>query len=163
MEVTKEYIDRLVDKYGNMILRLSYTYLKNRADAEDIVQDVFLKVVEKQPEFSDEVHEKAWLVRTASNMCKNKIKLFWNRNKYSIDDVAEIASYDKYDTDTDVFRTVMSLPEKYRVVVHMFYYEGYPTAEIAEMTGKTDQTVRSLLHRARAKLKIMLKEEYDFE
>ncbi len=163
MEVTKEYIDRLVDKYGNMILRLSYTYLKNRANAEDIVQDVFLKVVEKQPEFNDEVHEKAWLVRTASNMCKNKIKLFWNRNKCSIDDVAEIASYDKYDTDTDVFRMVMSLPEKYRVVVHMFYYEGYPTAEIAEMTGKTDQTVRSLLHRARAKLKIMLKEEYDFE
>ena len=163
MEVTKDYISDLLDKYGDMVLRIAYTYLKNRADAEDIVQDVFLRIIDKKPSFNDENHEKSWLIRATINMCKNKVNLFWNKNKCSIDDVQEFAVSDKYNTDTSVFQAVMALGEKYRVVVYMYYYEGYSTPEIADVIGKNETTIRSLLHRARNKLKDMLKEDYDFE
>ena len=144
-------------------LRIAYTYLKNRADAEDIVQDVFLRIIDKKPSFNDESHEKSWLIRATINMCKNKVNMFWNKNKCSIDDVQEFAVSDKYNTDTSVFQAVMALGEKYRVVVYMYYYEGYSTPEIADVIGKNETTIRSLLHRARNKLKDMLKEDYDFE
>ena len=163
MEVTKDYISDLLDKYGDMVLRIAYTYLKNRADAEDIVQDVFLRIIDKKPSFNDENHEKSWLIRATINMCKNKVNLFWNKNKCSIDDVQEFAVSDKYNTDTSVFQAVMALGEKYRVVIYMYYYEGYSTPEIADIIGKSETTIRSLLHRARNKLKDMLKEDYDFE
>lgn len=163
MEVTKDYISDLLDKYGDMVLRIAYTYLKNRADAEDIVQDVFLRIIDKKPSFNDESHEKSWLIRATINMCKNKVNMFWNKNKCSIDDVQEFAVSDKYNTDTSVFQEVMALGEKYRVVVYMYYYEGYSTPEIADVIGKNETTIRSLLHRARNKLKDMLKEDYDFE
>lgn len=163
MEVTKDYISDLLDKYGDMVLRIAYTYLKNRADAEDIVQDVFLRIIDKKPSFNDENHEKSWLIRATINMCKNKVNMFWNKNKCSIDDVQEFAVSDKYNTDTSVFQEVMELGEKYRVVVYMYYYEGYSTPEIANVIGKNETTIRSLLHRARNKLKDMLKEDYDFE
>ena len=158
MEVTKDYISDLLDKYGDMVLRIAYTYLKNRADAEDIVQDVFLRIIDKKPSFNDENHEKSWLIRATINMCKNKVNMFWNKNKCSIDDVQEFAVSDKYNTDTSVFQAVMALGEKYRVVVYMYYYEGYSTPEIANVIGKSETTIRSLLHRARNKLKDMLKE-----
>lgn len=163
MEVTKDYISDLLDKYSDMVLRIAYTYLKNRADAEDIVQDVFLRIIDKKPSFNDESHEKSWLIRATINMCKNKVNMFWNKNKCSIDDVQEFAVSDKYNTDTSVFQEVMALGEKYRVVVYMYYYEGYSTPEIADVIGKNETTIRSLLHRARNKLKDMLKEDYDFE
>ncbi len=163
MEVTKDYISDLLDKYGDMVLRIAYTYLKNRADAEDIVQDVFLRIIDKKPSFNDENHEKSWLIRATINMCKNKVNLFWNKNKCSIEDVQKFAVSDKYNTDTSVFQAVMALGEKYRVVVYMYYYEGYSTPEIAKVIGKSETTIRSLLHRARNKLKDMLKEDYDFE
>lgn len=163
MEVTKDYISDLLDKYGDMVLRIAYTYLKNRADAEDIVQDVFLRIIDKKPSFNGENHEKSWLIRATINMCKNKVNMFWNKNKCSIDDVQEFAVSDKYNTDTSVFQEVMALGEKYRVVVYMYYYEGYSTPEIANVIGKNETTIRSLLHRARNKLKDMLKEDYDFE
>ena len=163
MEVTKDYISDLLDKYSDMVLRIAYTYLKNRADAEDIVQDVFLRIIDKKPSFNDESHEKSWLIRATINMCKNKVNMFWNKNKCSIDDVQEFAVSDKYNTDTSVFQAVMALGEKYRVMVYMYYYEGYSTPEIADVIGKNETTIRSLLHRARNKLKDMLKEDYDFE
>ena len=162
-KVSAEYIGELVDKYGNMLLRIAFSYLKSKADAEDAVQDVFLQVVEKEPAFNDENHEKAWLIRTVINICKNNLGRFWNKNRVSIDDIAEIAETDSYSTDNEVLAAVMALPEKYRVAVHMYYYEGYSTSEIASLTGSNEPTVRSLLCRARKKLKDELKEDYDFE
>lgn len=156
-------IAALVDTYGNMILRLAYTYLKNKADAEDIVQDVFMQVIEKNPVWNDKAHQKAWLLRTTVNLCKNKLNVFWNRNKCSIDDAAEVGVCDDYHTDTDVLQAVMKLGRDYRLVVHMYYYEGYSTPEIAKILDKSEATVRSLLHRARETLKKELKEAYDFE
>lgn len=120
-------------------------------------------LLKKNPVFNDKNHEKAWILRTTINVCKNKLNTFWNRNKQSIDDSPDVAVYDSHNTDSSVLKAVMSLPEKYRITIYMYYYEEYSTAEIAKITGKNDVTVRSLLRRARAKLKEMLKEEYDFE
>ncbi len=163
MEITKNYIENLVEKYGDMILRISYTYLKNKTEAEDIVQDVFLRVIDKAPDFNDEDHEKSWMIRTTINLCKNKLNLFWNRNKCSMDSVAEFSVCDRYNLGSEVLKAVMSLSNKYRIVIYMYYYEGYSTPEIAKITDKSETAVRSLLHRARVKLKNILKEEYDFE
>lgn len=146
-----------------MLLRLAYTYLKNKADAEDTLQEVFLKLVDKKPAFNDDNHEKAWLMRATINLCKNKLKLFWNKNRISVEEIAEVATYDDYSEDSNVLKAVMSLKEKYRLVIYMYYYEGYSTEEIARLTGQLNTSVRSILHRARIKLKNMLKEEYDFE
>ena len=96
-------------------------------------------------------------------ICKNKLNLFWNKNKVSIDDIAESAVYDEYNTGSEVLKAVMSLPPKYRIVIYMYYYEGYSTAEISKITAQKDSTVRSLLHRAKDKLRNILKEGYDFE
>lgn len=163
MEATENYIGSLIDKYGNTVLRLAYTYLKNQADAEDVLQDVFLSIIEKSPAFNDETHEKAWIIRATINTCKDRLKLYWNKNKCSIDDIGEMSSNDTYNIDSTVLDAVMSLSEKYRIVVYMFYYEEYSTLEIARLINKNEATVRSLLHRARKQLKTILKEEYDFE
>ena len=163
MELTEKDIENLVEKYGDMVLRISCTYLKDKADAEDVLQDLFLQIVDKKPVFHDEKHEKFWIVRATINLCKNRLKLFWSRNRCSMDELSETPSYDKYSTDTAVFNAVMALSRKYRIVIYMFYYEGYSTEEIAKLTGKNGATVRSLLHRARKQLQEKLKEEYDFE
>lgn len=158
-----DYIEELVESYGDTVLRIAYTYFKSMSDAEDAVQDVFLHIIGKTPEFKDKEYEKAWIIRVTINICKNKLKLFWNRNKCSIDEIAEAPVYDKYNTDSEVLKAVMSLPDKYRIAVYMYYYEGYTTPEIARITDRTETAVRSDLHRARGKLKEILKEEYDFE
>ena len=121
MAITDEYIRNLVDKYGNMILRLSYTYMKSQADAEDAVQEVFLKIIDKKPAFNDSEHEKSWIIRATINICKNKHKSFWNKNVGSIDGIKELPCFDKYTEDSDVLKAVMSLPEKYRTVIHLYY------------------------------------------
>lgn len=163
LEITQDYINSLVDKYGNMVLRLSYTYLKSQADAEDTVQDVFLKIIEIKPVFNDDEHEKRWIIKTTVNMCKNKLKVFWRKKVSPLDDIKDIPCFDDYAADSYVLQAVMSLPEKYRIVIHLYYYEKYSTPEIASLLAKNVVTVRSILHRARERLKIILKEDYDFE
>lgn len=163
MNVTAENITDLIDKYGDTVLRVAYTYMKNQADAEDIVQDVYMYLIDKSPEFNDDNHVKAWLIRATVNKCKNEINRFWNRNKRSMDAVADVSCCDRYSTDSNVMQAVMNLPEKHRIVVYMYYYEGYTTVEISKILGKPESTVRSCLYRARTSLKNILKEDYDFE
>ena len=162
MAAKEEYIRDLVEKYGNMVLRLSYAYMKSQADAEDVVQEVFLKLIDKEPAFNDTEHEKSWIIRTTINICKNKLKCFWKRNVGSMENIKEFPCFDSYAEDSHVLKAVLSLPEKYRIVIHLYYYEEYTTPEIAALLGKNTATVRSLLHRAREKLKLTLKEAYDF-
>lgn len=163
METAQENIGQLLEDYGDMIMRIAYTYMKNQADAEDVVQDVFMQVIDKRPQFNDATHRRAWLIRATINLCKNKLNTFWQRNKCSLDSIAPPAADDTIDTSNDVLEAVFSLPEKYRIVVYMFYYEGYTTEEIATLLAKNHATVRSHLRRARAQLKDLLKEEYDFD
>ena len=150
-----------LELYGNAILRTAYSYLHSRADAEDVVQDTLIQLMKTDPAFESPAHEKAWLLRVAINLCKNRLRSPWRSRtqelteEYPCDDLSEELSF--------VWDAVRDLPEKYREVVHLFYQEGYSTAEIAALLKKNESTVRSLLHRARALLKETLKEAYDFE
>ncbi len=158
---TKEQIKRAMDEYGNMVLRLVYTYMRNEHDAEDVFQDVFIKLYEHMDRMQSEEHMKAWLIRVTINICKNKLKSFVYRKMDAYEDGAH-SPYIDNNASFEVISAVTSLPTKYREVVHLFYYEGYQTKEIAHLLKKRESTVRSLLARAREMLKNKLKGDYDF-
>ncbi len=84
MEITQEGMNLLVREYSDTVLRVAYTYLKNKADAEDVMQDLFLNIIDKNPEFNDKKHEKLWIIRSTVNLCKNRVSSFWNKHKCSI-------------------------------------------------------------------------------
>lgn len=150
---------RLLDQYGNRILRLAYTYLHNMSDAEDILQDALLQFLKKAPSFDSAEHEKAWLLRVAANLSKNRID--YERLRASDELNEELVAEEREDLSF-VWEAVRELPSQYREVIHLFYHEGYPTAEIAKILGRKESTVRSDLRRGREKLKTVLKEAYDF-
>lgn len=162
--ISKEQIniqaERLLDEYGNSILRLAYSYLKNMSDSEDVLQETLIQFIKAMPLFETASHEKAWLLRVTINICKNKIQ--YNKIR-STDELSENLMADEKEDLAFVWEAVKELPFKYREVIHLFYHEGYATAQIAEMLSKNETTVRSLLHRGRSKLKEVLKEVYDFE
>ncbi len=152
--------EQIMDDYGSRILRLSYSYLHNRSDAEEVLQDTLIQFLKTAPFFTKEEHKKAWLLRVAGNLSKNRI----NYNKVrNADELNEELAPDHREDLSFVWIAVKSLPVKYREVVHLFYYEGCPTAQIASMLHENEATVRSHLARGRAKLKEVLKEAYDFE
>ena len=150
---------RFMKVHGNSILRLAYSYLHNMEDSEDVLQDTLIRVLEANPVFESEDHEKAYLLRVAANVAKNRIEY----NKYrETDELSEELVAEQREDLSFVWDAVKSLPEKEREVVHLFYAEGYRTAEIAELLGRNESTVRSDLKRARDRLKDILKEDYDF-
>lgn len=150
----------LLNRHGNSILRLAYSYLHNSYDAEDILQDTLLQYMQKAPEFRDMEHEKAWLLRVAANLSKNRIRYKQVREADGLSD--ELVAEGREDLSF-VWEAVKELPEKYRAVIHLFYYEGYQTAQIAKILARKETTVRSDLSRGRALLRQVLKEAYDFE
>ena len=155
-----ERVGALMDQHGNRILRLAYSYLHNMADAEDILQDTMIQYIRTNPSLNGPEHEKAWLLTVATNLSKNKIR--YNKVREADELSQELVSKDEEDL-AFVWEAVKKLPEKYREVVHLFYQEGYSTAEAAGILGRKESTVRSDLLRARKQLKIILKEAYDFE
>lgn len=152
----KEIYDRNVDN----VFKICYSYMKNKDDAEDIVQDVFMQVIKKNPEFENEKHERAWLIVTASNLCKNNLKS-WKRKNEDISDY-ESKLYEESKEDNTI-NIVLNLPEKYKTVIYLYYYEGYSSIEIAKAVNKKEATVRSLLKRGRDILKIKIGGEFDEE
>ena len=150
----------VLDKYGNNILRVAYSYLHNMSDAEDILQDTLIQYIRKAPEFTNENHEKAWLLTVAANLSKNKIEYL---NIRKADELSEELVAEKKEDLAFVWDAVKQLPEEYREVVHLFYQEGYSTKDIASILNRNESTVRSDLNRARGQLKNILKEAYDFE
>lgn len=152
--------EHLLNDYGNSVLRMAYSYLHNVSDAEDVLQDTIIRFIKDRPMFESTVHEKAWVMRVAINICKNKIR--YNKIRTTDELSEELMGEEKEDL-AFVWEAVKSLPVKYREVTHLYYHEGYSTSQIASLLGKNEQTVRSLLHRARGKLKLILKEVYDFE
>jgi len=147
--------EELVGNYENTLYRTALAMMKNQADAEDAVQEVFLKVLSKWPEFTSAEHEKAWLLRVLINICKNKLRSVWFRRTVPL---LETLPAEDPEQESLIVQ-VMALPEKYRTVIHLYYYEGYSTREIAEITDQKETTVRSLMSRGREKLKEVLKEE----
>lgn len=151
--------ERLMDDYGNSILRLAYSYLHNEADAKDILQDTLIQYFKTLPTLETPAHEKAWLLRVAANLSKNRID--YNRVR-AADELSEELVAEQREDLAFVWEAVKALPVIYREVIHLFYQEGYSTAQIASLLGENEVTVRSRLSRGRAKLKTVLKEAYDF-
>lgn len=152
---TNAEIERVVNEYATMLLRVAYSQLNNRAEAEDTVQEVLLKYMEKAPIFQSEEHEKAWLLRVTVNHCKNHLASAWFRKRADLDE--GIPALDN--AELEVVSAVAALPAKYRAVIHLYYFEGYSTKEIAEILHSRPNTVSSRLSRARALLAKALKEE----
>lgn len=149
----------LISKYKDNLFAAAFSICRNSADADDIVQETFLKYHTTNKEFESEAHIKAWLIRVAVNKAKNITVSFWNRN---------IEDFEAY-VDTLVFETtqakslfeyVMKLPEKYRITVHLYYYEDYSVKEIAKILKISESNVKIRLARARAMLKESLKEDW---
>lgn len=151
---TDKDIEDIYRRYVDMLYRVAYSFMKNSADAEDMVQETFIRLLRSGTSFASEQHEKAWLIVTVSNLCKSALRSPWQR-RTGLDDMAEPpAAADA--TPDETLEAVLALPEDYKLPVYLFYYEGYPTAEIARMLGVAPATVRSRLNRARKKLKLTL-------
>lgn len=151
--------ERLLTCYGNSVLRLAYSYLHNMSDAEDILQDTLIQFLKTQPEFETSEHEKSWMFRVAINKSKNKLAYLKIRRT---DELSEELHTNEPEDLSFVWEAVKQLPIKYREVIHLYYHEDYSTAEIAVLLCKKEATIRSLLLRARSKLKDTLREVYDF-
>ena len=146
-------IEEFVQRHENRIYRIAITIMGSKADAEDIMQDVFLKILDgKAPLFQSVEHESAWLTRVTVNQCRSSMRAFRRREKEPLLDSYPAQDEKQY----ELMETVLSLPPKYRIVIYLFYYEGYSTKEIAEITQQKESTVRSNLARARHKLRDFL-------
>lgn len=149
-----EQVEEKVRKYANHVYRLAISILKNKEEAEDVFQEVFIKFYYKAPKFLEEEHEKAWILRVTINTCKDKLRSAWFRKK---EELAEDIPYVTPEEDATYYE-VMKLPEKYRVVIYLFYYEGYKITEISQILNTKESTVKSQLDRARDLLKEKLEE-----
>ena len=152
--------EEILDKYADMVLRTALAMVKNRHDAEDVAQDVFVSLIRARPEFESAEHQKAWLLRVTINRCKSFLKSAWQRKTQAL---AETLPDDAPFTPAEnaVLEAVNALPLKYRQVIYLYYIEGYSTAEVARLLELPQNTVLSQMARARRLLKTALKGEFD--
>lgn len=152
---SEEAVREAIDRYADMVKRICIIHLKNEADTEDIFQTVFLKYAMSDVAFTNETHEKAWLIRVTLNACKDLLKSFFRKRTVPLD--AYVEQNGIVDAaHSEVLEAVLSLPEKYRRVVYLHYYEGYTAPEIAEILGIKENTVYTQLTRGRALLRDVL-------
>ena len=149
---SEQEVNQAVELYADMIRRICFYHLKNHADTEDIFQIVFMKYLLYDKEFATAEHEKAWLIRVAVNACKDHLKSFFRRKTVPLDVLEEEADY-MDEEQRYILQSVLSLPDKYRDVIYLHYYEGYNAAEIGAILGKKENTIYSLLSRGRTILK----------
>lgn len=149
---TNEELARIYDRHVKTVYRVCFMYMKNQADTEDMVQNTFLRLMRDDTFFQDEEHEKAWLIRTATNLCKDHFRHWWSKT-VGLDQAADAAVEQTFETDGNLEK-VLALPSKYKTPVYLYYYEGYSTAEIAGILGKNQSTVRSWLSKGRKLLKM---------
>lgn len=150
-------VERLVNTYSDLILRVSYTYLKSTHDAQDICQTVFLKLLTSRKRFQSEEHEKAWMIRTTVNACKDLLGSAWRSRTCGIEACAEVAAPEV--EEGSLMAALHMLPEKYRMVIYLHYYEGYSAREIAKMLGENAATIGTQLFRGRKQLRTILEGE----
>lgn len=158
LRLTQREIEEIYSRHVDTVYYVCYCFMKNKAEAEDMVQETFLKLISKGQQFESERHEKAWLIVTASNLCRDSLKKWWRRNE-DIEDHGELGAPDRL--ENPVLEAILQLPQEYKTPVYMFYYEGYSTAEIAEYLDVPHSTVRTRLSRARARIRTLLGGEQD--
>lgn len=154
---SQEEVASLYRRHVDMVYQICLMLMKNVPDAEDAVQTVFRKVMEYDRPFRDHEHEKAWLIVTARNECRNQLKHWWRTRRES-EEILNTLAWEQPE-DGALWETILRLPEKYRLVLYLHYYQGYTALETAEILGKNPSTVRGWLVQARGKLKELLEEE----
>ncbi len=155
---TDKEIAEIYSRHVKTIYRVCFAYMKNSADTEDAVQDTFVKMLRSGAVFESEEHEKAWLIRTASNVCKDILKAWWRRRE-NLEDYEQLRGSGDIGVD-DTLTVVMALPDKYKTVVYLYYYEGYTSVEIAEILHKPQSTIRNYLCEARNVLREQLGSDF---
>lgn len=156
---SEEELNKAIEQYADTVKRICLIHLKNNADTEDIFQTVFLKYVLSPVHFESQEHEKAWLIRVTINACKDLRKSFFRTHTVSLDEVREQNLGISAQSHNEVIEAVLKLPEKYRRVIYLHYYEGYTAPQISEILGKNVNTVYTLMQRARQMLKRDLGDE----
>ena len=151
----KEQFTRIAHKYMDTVYRVALNSMKSPDAADDITQEVFLRLLRTETLFASEEHTRNWLIRVTINKCKNFKRSFWQRNRESIEDFSYLAAPEK----REMMEELYSLPENYRNIIYLYYYEEYTIPEIAEILEKNENTVKSSLQRARKRLKKILTEE----
>lgn len=157
---SEQDVNRAIELYADTVKRICFLHLKNYHDTQDIFQKVFLKYLMYEGDFQSEEHRKAWIIRVTVNSCKDLLRDYYRKNTLSIEEAAN--EYVSCDENREILSAVLALEPKYKDVVYLFYFEGYTACEIAEILNKKENTVYSLLSRAREKLKKELGGE-DFE
>lgn len=151
---TDKELAELYQRHADLVYRLCYIYLKNPVDAEDAVQSVFLKLIKSQMVFIDHGHEKAWLMVTTRNYCKDILKNWWKTRRVDLDALPEVSSWNSDEPSGKVLAKLLSLPEKYKTVLYLYYFEEYSVKEISEMLERKESTIQTQLSRGRERLKI---------
>jgi RNA polymerase sigma factor (sigma-70 family) len=150
MKVTTDGFEATYNKYKNTVYSVIFNYVHNVDDTSDLSQDVFLKLLDCNKEFESEEHLKAWIIKVYINHCKNHFRFL---SRFSDEEIPESIYYDNSHEDRELLRAVMSLPEKYRVPLHLFYYEDYTIKQIGDILGSPEATIKIRLKRGREKLK----------
>ena len=148
--------ERAVKEYGNSILRLCTVMTGNKDDADDALQECFLRYVEKAPDFNDAEHEKAWIIRVATNICKDILRHRKRRSFLSLDEIRNLGTTED---NAQILGMLVSLEEKYRIIIHLHYVEGYKISEISAMLGITESAAKKRLQRGRDALREIYEKE----
>jgi len=156
--LSENEFNRIMDKFAGSIFRLAMVKTRNKQDAEDVFQDVFMKLYKSGKTFESDDHIKAWLIKVTVNTSLDLLKTFWHNHIVELD--AEIPFQDE--SDHFLWEEIKKLSEKYRIPVHLYYYEGYSTDEIAEILHEKPATTRSKLHRGRIILSERMGDSYEW-
>lgn len=158
MNAENRELEELYSRNADMVYRICFMRLKSVEEAEDAVQNIFLRYLKKPKEFSDSEHEKAWFITAARNYCKDVFKFCGRLRRVDMESLPEQAETagSPESEESELFEKLMSLPEKYREILYLYYYEDYPTKEIAKLLGRNESTVRTQLSKGRERLKKLL-------
>ena len=149
----KREIEQIYYTYADMVYRIGMMMLKNTAEAEDALQNVFVRLIRSDQAFRDSEHLKAWLIVTTKNICRDTLKSWWRQKRVDSESMPEIAG-NMDEMETDAWLLLTSLPEKLRLPVYLYYYEGYKTKEIAQLLDVNHATVRTRLQTAKKRLRV---------
>ena len=150
-------IEEMVYKYGDKLFRICLITLGNASDAEDAVQETLIKYLQKAPDFENEEHEKVWLITVAVNKCRDILRY---RKRHATVNIEEIQEFVKVDEDSGILDALMQVPEKYRIVMILYYIEEYRVSDIAKIIGKTASAVKMRLQKGRNLLREIYRKEY---
>lgn len=155
---SNDEMTQLYHRYVQTVYRVCFIYMKNKQDTQDMVQNTFIRLMKDTTKFEGSEHEKAWLIRTAVNLCKD----YYRKNRATPMDLTHLPEEsvsDSYDL-SGVLEKVLALPAKYKTVIYMYYYEGYTSVQIAKILGEKESTIRSRLHHGRKRLKMEMEAEF---